>query len=652
MGKILAKLSNRWYILNVDENGRVMVETPEGEVIMSDLTYYAAYDGADENWGLDNISVKSVSDSTVSVFGAGALDVQVNVLLTVHKNAPKIDVNIRTHYNLSTVVRREALVAQFDVPVSEVYLKNRKTDVKTFNSEYWLQRQGVRFGTGSRSSLIYHTPHVSSLQVDTKKNLLFINLEYYLDHPYIQIPFQKDGGGKWTDLSVSNYEAGNERNDSFSLYFGALPKVIPRFMLLPQGYFAGYVFTEHADGGNIRTHRAAYFGAENISDIKDAVGGFAAHKIPVTKSVFFADSTKGPSGSSIRDDTDKPQYLDFLDQLYATGLYDICLHTPEPYNSNRATLDESLKFMKDRFNTSTWIDHGMYSGKTNRESFVCDGLNPNSEYYTADLWEKYNTRYFWNTGDEYGLAPKTSLKDEISKLRFRNATAELWKRYFYQKNYKGNTFFKAFIETIRGYRPPYESNSLQPYKGSSYPTPLYWQNITRTKQFYSWVTNYDQDYSVLSSEKPEDELYKEGKQLNQLLSDWGIFINHGYFARRTIGHDVLSENNGKLVINPVFDKILGLMAGERDKGELCIITIRDLLDYWIQLEKISFEYTPEGSINIYNGNDSAVKGLSLVLQADNIRINGEIPAFKKSGDNTIVWFDIPAKEHVSLQVVQ
>jgi hypothetical protein len=97
------------------------------------------------------------------------MGVLVKILLTAHNNIPNIDVNIKTHYSKNTIVRREALVATFDVKVSEVYRKNRQVDVESFDSEYWLQRQGVRFGSGYRSALIYHTPFVSSLQLDTKK---------------------------------------------------------------------------------------------------------------------------------------------------------------------------------------------------------------------------------------------------------------------------------------------------------------------------------------------------------------------------------------------------------------------------------------------------------------------------------------------------
>ncbi len=202
------------------------------------------------------------------------------------------------------------------------------------------------------------------------------------------------------------------------------------------GYTSGYVFTEHADGGNLKTHRAAYLGDENISNIDDATGGFAGHKIPVTKSVFYLDSARNHSGSSIRDDPDKPHFLDFLNQLYSTGLYDICLHTPEDYSSTRESLEESIKYMKEKFDASTWIDHGMYSGNMNQESFVCDGLNPNSEYYAADLWENYGTRYFWNPASEIIENSLISPSKSTKEGRFYKAYVDFLKHYVSPKDLK------------------------------------------------------------------------------------------------------------------------------------------------------------------------------------------------------------------------
>jgi hypothetical protein len=281
-------------------------------------------------------------------------------------------------------------------------------------------------------------------------------------------------------------------------------------MLVPYGYLAGYVFTEHADGGNIRTQRAAYFGSEDISSIADAVGGFVGHKIPVTKSIFYTDAGS-LSGSSIRDDPDWPQFLDFLDQLNETGNYDICLHTPDGSNSSRQVLDESIKFMKNRFDTKTWIDHDMYTGKINRECIVADGLNPNSEYYTADLWEKYDTRYFWGPAVE--VIRESSLVEKFKKLKLYDASATLWKRYFSPEELNRIGFCIAFKEIVRHYKDKGELNSLRPNKGNAFPTPLFWQNLTRTRSFYSWVTDYSKGVGILSVEK----VNIEQKLINKLV---------------------------------------------------------------------------------------------------------------------------------------
>jgi hypothetical protein len=644
------ELKNSWFVITVDESGNLNVMTPEGEIILSALAYFSSYEGINDTWGLKNISVQLSNDSTICITGSGSSNVSINESFTIHDKVPKVDVRIRTQYNSNVVIKREALIAKFDVPVTEVYLKNRKVDSVLLDKEYWLQHQGVRFGTGTRSSLIYNTPHVSSLQLNTEENLLFINLDYSVDHPFIRIPFQKDGGGKWIDLSQANYSAGSERENYFSIYFGKIPQVIPRLMLVPYGYNAGYVFTEHADGGNIKTNRAAYFGDENISDINDAKGGFARYKIPVTKSVFYTDSTRNSSETSIFDDPKKPQFLDFLYQLYATGLYDICLHTPEDYNSKRESLIESIKFMKDNFDAKTWIDHGMYSGNLNRESFVCDGLNPESKYYAADLWEEYDTRYFWNPASEIIENAVISPSKSLKKGMFFKAYVDFWKHYLSPKEMKEMRFSTAFKELLKRHQSKGELNSLRSDKGNAYPTPLYWKHPTYTRDFYSWTTDYVKDYGRFSGKKGEQQFLNEQKQLDKLLTGWGVFINHGYYVRNRKDHNIFNESNGRIVISPFFDKVLDYMSGKRDSGELYLTTIRDLLDYWVLTDNVTFIYMPDGKINVFNLNDKPIKGLSLALHAKNVWLNSEIPKSKHIDEDTVIWFDIPAKSGVTLQV--
>jgi len=644
--------TNKWFILEVDVLGAISVSSTSGETILDGMTYYSDYMESGESYGFNNVSVRSENDSLILIQGSGANGVLATIQLKTSADNPRIDVTISTEYKYETTVQREALVLKYNLPVSGVYLKNRKVDLKPFEREYWLQKQGVSFGREHKSSLIYHTPDISSIQVNTNKKLAIVNLEFYLDHPLIYVPFQQDGGGRWVDNSAAFYTTGKQRMNHFSIYFGDIPDIIPRLMLVPSGYLAGYIFTEHPDGGNIRTHRATYFGSEKVVCSDSAIGGMVGHKIPVTKSVFFTDSAKVNSGNAIRNISGDTQLIDFLDQLFSTGMYDICLHTPENYNSNPETMAEASHFMKSRFNASTWIDHGMLPGNNNREAFICDGPNRNSEFYSADIWEKYGTRFFWNAAVEelQNSVPEPSINNELRKLRIDKAIVEVWRRYLFLNKYRSESFLAKWTELIKGYFPMFELNSLQPSKGNSYPTPLYWKNITCTNQFYSWPTEFV--YVSMSPNACNDRLNQEKRQLDVLTSEWGVFFNHGYYVRNGDYDNFITVENGLLVINPCFDEILSYMAQIRNQGDLLITTVKDLLNYWILIENISFEYGSEGNVYIHNNNLEDIQGLSLVMRVDHqkIRIDGMRPTSRQVGEDAIIWFDLAAGSKVCLQI--
>lgn len=666
------KLVRPSYLLYVDSTAGITIKTRQGENILNNVIYYAEFEGYGEHWGLDNISLKLTNDSTILIEGNGASDVTVQIVLSVDQVLSKVDFNIKTIYKKETTVRREALVAQFGMKASEIYLKNRKVDVEPFDSAYWLNHEGVRFGKGNRSALIYNTPYLSSLQLNTVRNILIANLDYYMDHPLGYIPFHQevpiktqisfadmqDNRGKskdrikapknrkkveFIDRSAVVYKEGYEKNNKFSIYLGTLPKVVPRLMLVPNGYLAGYVFTEHADGGKLRTHRAAYFGSEDIEKSEDAIGGFVKYKIPTTKSVYYSD-IYFQQDSLNQNDSTRLKLIDFLNQLNSRG-YDICLHTPEPGNSNREMLEESIKFMKNNFDAKTWIDHGMYSGKINRETIICDGLDSTSNYYAADLWAKYDTRYFWSAAVE--LIRNYSLKENILAFRIKDTSMNFWKRYLSPTDLNKMSFYDAFTKLIKYYSYKEELNSLLPNRGNAYPTPLYWKNYTHSNNFYFWTTDFVKGTTNQSSQK----VNHEKELLNKLLTDRGVFIEHGYYVRYRIGDNNLTLSEGKLVVNPYYNEVLSIIAKMRDDGNLFVTTIKDLLNYWILTEKISFEYMPDGLIKIYNDSDEPINGLSFIIRANSVRINNEFPRFRKVGEDIVFWFNMPAKQCIYLEVV-
>ena len=643
-------IKNPWYTLYIDSSGNLTVSTIDNKSILSGMAYFANYERHNETLILDNIRVNKIADSVVVLSGKINELSDVTITITASLRDPNLKFAVKTRYLDSVVVLREAIIADYDIPVSEVYLKNRKAERNPEHKEYWLEKQGISLGSGSRSSLIYNQQEISSLQLDTKQSRVVINLDYSLDHPFIEIPFQADGGGRWSDKSASEFNPGDERTNEFTIIFGYLPIQTPRLMLVPDGHLAAYVFTEHADAGNMRTHRAAYFGDENITDIRMANGGFAGHEIPVTKSVFFEYLDGGmPDNLTLEDDSEKV-YLDFLDQLYQTGLYDLCLHTPDESNSNRQYLQTAISGMKTRYDAESWIDHGMFPGNNNREAMIADGLNPESEFYSADLWEQYGTRFFWSAAVEAirFSKPGPPLKNDLLSLRFSDLSAELWRRYRYRKSYLGETAYESLLNLSKGHFPMFELNSLQPLKGSALPTPLFWQNEAISKSIYSWPTEYV--YHGLSNINTDRQLQIEKRQLDFLLKDWGVFFNHGYYVRNGVDDNIILNRDGRLVINPLFDQILEYMDNQRDKGDLFITTVKDLLNYWLLLEKVRFVYNTDGTIDIFNDNDQEIRGLSLAVSkySGKILLDGTEPKTRSIDDDIIYWFDIPAKSSRNL----
>lgn len=644
------ELHNKWYKLKVSNSGNVQVESQKGEVILENLTYFCEFENEPQGLKLENVSVNRLNDSVMNVTGSVNDIVLVSISLTVCRNRPKMEVAVKTSYSRNITVIRESLIAQFEAHASEVYLKNTEIDFKPLAREYWLDKQGVRFGKGAASALIYHTPGVSSLQLNRKKNLLIVNLDYSLDHPFIRIPYQEDGGGKWIDISASHYKPGDERINTFSLHFGLVPEVLPRFMPVPGGYMAGYIFTEHADGGNLRTHRAAYFGSENIIYPEAAIGGFCGHQIHVTKSVFFDEFDDGLKHQTECCDEER-EYLVLLDQLHVMG-NDLCLHTPEKENSSRNTMEEAIMLMAERYHSHSWIDHGMYPGNTNREAYSADGLDPYTKSYAGDLWEKFNVKYFWSPAVEAirFAQSRPSIRQSLLGFNLKALFTELWRRYNFLRLYEDGNAVKALAKVMRGSFPMLELNSQRPSMGQSFPTPLYWQNPTYSGHLYSWPTEFD--YNGVTRHLDSANAVYERRHLDFLVEKRGVFFNHGYYVRNHERDEILSMRDGELVINQYFDNVLAYMDQMRDDGNLLITTVRDLLDYRLQIEKIELDYNPDGSIDIVNNNHEEVRGLSLAVRSDpeNINLKGTEYYVKNFHDDTIIWFNLPADASVNLTI--
>jgi len=520
-------------------------------------------------------------------------------------NSPKIVVNTITKYKKQAKVFNESLLLNFKDEVVEVFRKNRQIDTNDFQSEYWLDKQGVKFGSGDRTALIYHTPCVSSLQLRTYKKQIVVNLDDMHDHRYRRDSFgytyNKVEQRAFHEFNASDYAKDQKRENEFSLFVGMAIENVPRLMINPYGFLASHVWTEHADKTSLKSHRAAYYGHEDIVDPSESVGGFVKYNIPVTKSVFYDNVhnhlfteflRKEIATNEDQDDYEQPsikknqRFVEFLRALENYGC-EICLHGIGPLGIDEKPelIEEAFEFMKENFDSITWIDHAR-----NFTNISTNGLQASSPHYAHLLWEKHGIKYFWHYSTE----------DIASVLN-------------------GNI------------------DILQMGDKDYMRTPVYWLHPTKTYNFYSWATIAINDLSVYNK-----------KSLSDLIEHWGICINHvypGWIYENLSDNSFIERNHEeKLISKKNFDKLLDMMSDIRAKGDLNITTIRELLSYWISLENVEFIYWEDGSINIINNNKFDIKGISFAVNGDyDICVERKRIEKKKCGEQTIFWFNIEAQ---------
>ncbi len=586
--------------------------------IISSISYYAlVIEEADQK--LDTIAINQFAKnyfskdnltSGVRFTWTGQSEFSdVEIHFNFSDNNEEIKIEVETKYKKDVQVIRESIIFSSEQPVTEVFRRNSAIDTIDFQSEYWLNKEGVQFGNEKKTFLIYHTTEISSLQLNTDKKELIVNLDYYNDHPFQNFPLRDSMMNEKRDLSCSIYKAGKVRKNSFSVYVGKQIDFVPRLMLNPNGFLAAHVFTEHADWTDLPSHRTVYFGSEEIRKAKKATGGFVKNNIPVTKSVFYANpdgvlnsqsSHQSIFSTPIASIKGTKDYLKFLEQLQKRG-NEICLHTPDQFTSKRLLTEEACAFMQKHFHSVTWIDHGYNNGpKNNREAFVCDGLNPSSLSYAKDIWEKYGVKYFWNS--------------------------------YYEDFVTEDSLFFDFNGSI-----------IHPYSGfgDASPAPLYWQNPTRSGNFYSWLTRDLLEMPNASSWS----FHFSTERLNDFVQERAVKFEHCYPAGSIVGKGYWKfDESKKLVIEPEFEKALEQFASFRDRGLINLTTVRDLLDYWIACKNITYEFIDSTTVKITNQNSKEVKGISFSVNAKNVFVKKRKVQQKFFGGDLIFWLDMKAKE--------
>ncbi len=452
-----------------------------------------------------------------------------------------------------------------------------------------------------------HIDSISSLQLDVEHRTACFNIDYWRDHPLLHYPMRNDTSDYFEDISYRYVKAGEVFESDFNIYHNA-PNELPRLMPVWDGYQSAFIFTEHADWTDLRTHRAVLFGNENITKPEDAIGGFCYFNIPVTKSVFYwnpdnitnAETSHGLFPGLIESIKTNKEFFKLLKTLKKEG-FEICLHSPEIYTTIPSEFPKAMRFMRRNFNTISWIDHGYNNGpEKNREDMVCDGLLPESPQYSVELWKKNGVRYLWN----------------------------------------------AYYEENRMEQYNFDSHFVQPYDGFGDALPN--RQITTLpngdKDFLLWST----PSTLEVNEDREWYYYFDSIRLQHLVDQHNVFITHIYPAWTDPWRGFWQYNeNGTAVAMPGFNFALSQLAHFRNEKKILPTTIEQYLSFYEKLNSIEYTIIDHNTIQLTNPTE-AIKGLTLLCTKP-IVVEGKPIDFRKVDEGYLVWFDLKKNETVIIR---
>ena len=597
-----------------DESGRIIILNLSGDTLIRSVAMYSEWKLKNKN-EIKNFWSYSFEYSGDSVIINGVIikfktknEISKNEMQIFVGDDASISFTIFSTFTQPVILYRHSVITSFTLPVVEVYKKSTLRDTAFFKNEYWLDKEGFSLSDGKSFFTLYRPSEISSVQLDVKNKLAVFNLDYSADHPLLYFPLLAKSQNKFEDRSAGVYSKGGKMQGSFTYFFTKVKPRIATMMHNPYGYQSSFIWTEHADYTDIRTHRAVYFGSEKIHRPDSSSGGFLKYSIPVTKSVFYSNPDKtdnsvkaGFMPGPIATIKETEGFRNFLRQLDESGI-EICLHTPDQFTTDRKILEEALEQTRRDFNPSTWIDHGYdNSPLSNREDLVCDGTDSTSKWYSADLWKKYGLKYFWNCF--YEDTPAFS-------------------------SYSYNSFFSI------------------PYSGwdDAFPTPLYWTHKSRTGDIIHWKTTNTMD--------PADGnlwsyLFSDVRISDMVMNRNNITV-HCYPARVDSSTGFYDITDGVVTANEEFNKALGKLSSFRAKEKIWLTTIREMLDYRTSLEKISYEIFPDGSVRLHNTGKAVLRGVTFSVNANSVYALEKKLTRKKEGTELLFWLDLLPDEKVRL----
>jgi len=621
-GDFIEVYSGTYFRMEYDKyDSQIRILSPNKKILLHSFSIFCSWSDSEKK----QAEVKEISNRTFFLRGESNSEegriftlesrseiFENKITLLFSNTEPLILFSLSSNFLQNVSLNRMSLSASFSPELLEVYRSSGLKDSATFQEEYWLGKGGFQAYSDNAGFIIYHEKNISSMQLSSSRRRITVNLDWELDHPLLHFPLLKESANKSENHSSRFVKKGSTLTNSFSLQGIRSPRPVPRISKYPSGKSAGLIWTEHADYSDLQLQRAVNFGSDSIQNSADAIGGFVKHGIPVTKSVFYSNPDKvmnsvkaGFIKSEIATLHGAPGFKEFLLDLQAND-HEICLHTPDHFTSGRSLLEEALSSTSEDFKSISWIDHGYDNGiKSNREDLVCDALDPNSKYFSADLWKEYGLKYFWNC-------------------------------FYEDTNLFSGLSFNSFMTV------PYYG------WGDRFPLPEYWRHESRSGEIIHWRTTGTLD-------PPDGSMWNyfmSENRLEDLIQSRATSIIHSYPARADSTNGFYESKKNGFVIQRSFDEALERQANLRDAGRLHISTVREHLDYNIALENIQITFLTNGKIRIENKNLFDLKGFSLILP-DFVRVGvrGKSMHSRNEGDEIFLWFDLNKGETVILDIL-
>lgn len=529
------------------------------------------------------------------------------VVLTADEKAAAIRWSLKTEWLQSTELVRQAVVMLVQPAASQAADAAGRIIQAGDDEESWLGRGAVSFGDSVPEMIVSYPDQLTSLQLDWVSNTLWLNADWSMDHPLLYWPKEKKSSNHRVDRSCSMYKAGEHLEARWDTYFG-VPIGLPAVQDRPFGYDATFIWTEHADYSDVKLQGAVMFGNDSISDPSAARKGFVARGIPMTKSVFFNNPDRVTNRKrhaafpgSIATMKETPGFEALMLNFEESGS-EIALHTPEHFTSTRKQLDEALQYMRSRFGTTTWIDHGYDNApSSNREDLVCDGLDSLSTGYALDTWLRYGITSVWNC------------------------------------YYEDSNVFLPYS---------FDSRLDAPYSGISgrFPAPVWWTHPTRSRNLMHWRTTTTLD--------PPDagmwSYYLGEQRLDDLARRRGTYVAHCYPARVDSSTGFYRFSGGHWEIEPAFDDVLALQARYREEHKLWLPVVREYLGFQQRVRKVKTIPSREGWSYANSGLET-IQGFTLFSEGT-LDAGSKALQVRASGNGWYYSFDLGPGETVYLKL--